>query len=165
MERVLPSRERCGDVALLNAALDALEALPVVDGRTCFKEQHNNGVGRIHVNLWCRGEHAQKKAKQPYVDLTKGDAVPTYQVAAEKLLALVTINHAGCLAAAEAAKAKASGVRDGEPHTGSNAPSQNDPQPLLPCSHCLLYFHSPHSGRIPCSGERVCAVPRAAQAH
>ena len=33
---------------------------------------HNNGVGRVHVNLWCRGEHPQKKMKQPYVDLTKG---------------------------------------------------------------------------------------------
>ena len=60
-ERVLP-RERCGDVALLNAALDALEALPVVDGRVCFNEQHNNGVGRIHVNLWCRGEHTRRRS-------------------------------------------------------------------------------------------------------
>ena len=38
--RVLP-RERCGDIALLNAALDRLESLPVVDGPLCFKEQHN----------------------------------------------------------------------------------------------------------------------------
>ena len=88
IERALP-RERCGDVALLNAAVDRLESLPVVDGHVCFKEQDNNGVGRLHVNLWCRGEHSQKKAKQPYLDLTKGNAVPNYQLAADKLLHLV----------------------------------------------------------------------------
>ena len=110
--RVLP-RERCGDVALLKAVLDRLESLPVVDGRVVFNEHHNKGVGRIHVNLWCRGEHSQKKMKQPYVDLTKGDAVQTYQKAAEKLLALVEKEHAGCAAAAEEAKAAAAGASFG----------------------------------------------------
>ena len=107
VERVLPL-DRSGDIALLTAALDRLESLPVVNGRVRFNEQHNNGVGRIYVNLWCRGEHAEKKVKQPYIDLTKGAAVPTYQRAAEMLLAVVEKEHAGCVAAAEQAKAASS---------------------------------------------------------
>jgi len=47
--RVLP-RERCGDIALLNAALDRLESLPVVDGPLSFKEQHNSRLWRCW--LW-----------------------------------------------------------------------------------------------------------------
>lgn len=104
MERVLP-RERCGDIVRLNAALDRIEALTVVNGRVKFQEQHNSGVGRIQVNLWCRGEHWHKKMKQPYVDLTRGNAVPTYERAAEMLLGLVEKEHACCVEAAERAKA------------------------------------------------------------
>jgi hypothetical protein len=68
-------------------------------------------MGRIHVNLLCRGEHSQKKLKQPYIDLTKGDAVPNYQIAAEKLLALVEKEHAGCVAAAVEAAATSGATR------------------------------------------------------
>ena len=99
--------ERCGDVVLLRAALAELEALPLVDGRVCFNQRHNNGVGRVHVNLGCRGAHGAKKQKQPCINLTKGDAVPDYQRAVEMLLALVKREHSGCLEAAENAKAAA----------------------------------------------------------
>ena len=106
--RELP-KERCGDVTRLTAALNALEALPVVNGLARCDEKHNNGAGRVIVNLWCRGCH-EAKDKQPYIGLNRkppedGSAVPSYQVAAERLLSVVESKHAGCVEAAQLARA------------------------------------------------------------
>ena len=86
--RMLPSK-RCGDPDLLHRACIRLESLPVVNGPVRFDEKHNNGVGRVVVNLWCNAAH-DKRERQPYVGLnskplTDAAAVPSYQVAVEKL--------------------------------------------------------------------------------
>jgi hypothetical protein len=109
--------EQCGEVSRLNAALDRIESLPVVSGHVVFQTEHNKGAGRVHVNLWCRGEHPKKADKQPYVDLNGkalGDpkAVPNYQVAAERLFAIIETEHSGCIEPAQAAMATAQGARD-----------------------------------------------------
>ena len=121
--RELP-KERCGDVTRLTAALNALEALPVVNGLARCDEKHNNGAGRVIVNLWCRGCH-EAKDKQPYIGLNRkppedGSAVPSYQVAAERLLSVVESKHAGCVEAAQLARAAA------KRSTGSSSHGQQE---------------------------------------
>ena len=64
----------------------------------------------VVANLRCGSTHVQKD-KQPKVQLnakplTDFTAVPTFVVAAEKLFLKIKAEHAGCHAAAEAAKAK-----------------------------------------------------------
>ena len=95
--RALP-KERCGDVAQLESWCTKIEALSVVNGRVRFDEKHNGGTGRIQVNVWCRSTHSERKDKQPYFDLNNrkaGDdgAVPTWDVAAQKLLTLIETKH------------------------------------------------------------------------
>jgi len=99
--------ERCGDVVKLNAALDWLEEMAVVKRVEC---DPNYRAGRVIAwSLWCTASHVQKD-KQPSValndkPLTDPTAVPTYQVAAEKLVAKIEAGHCGCIEAANAAKA------------------------------------------------------------
>ena len=81
----------------------------------------NGGTGRIICNHWCSGGHLQKD-KQPHVALNKkpstdASAVPNYLVAAEKLRIKIETEHAGCLAAAKAARAN-SGVAAPHPEEG-----------------------------------------------
>ena len=107
--RVLPSNIHGVEPALLHAELDKLEALPVVKGPAKLDPKYSNGTGRVICNLWCSAHHAQKD-KQPHVPLNKkpstdASAVPNYLVAAEKLRIKIETEHAGCLAAAEAARA------------------------------------------------------------
>ena len=70
------------------------------------------GHGRVIAwALWCSSAH-EKKDRQPAVALNNKklddpEAVPTYQVAAERLIAKIEEKHGGCIAAAEAAKAGA----------------------------------------------------------
>ena len=95
---------RVGDAARLNEALDAIEALPVVvPPARC---DPNFRDGRCIVNVPCRKTHVQTALKQPYVPLNNKDAsdaaaVPTYDVAAEKLLARLKTDHAICIANAK----------------------------------------------------------------
>ena len=108
--RVLPHNIHGVEPALLHAELDKLDALPVVKGPARVDFRFHGGTGRIICNLWCSGQHDQKD-KQPCVPLNKkpstdASAVPNYLVAAEKLRMKIEAEHAGCLAAAEAAKAK-----------------------------------------------------------
>ena len=105
--RALPST-RCGDLELLNRVCTRLESLPVVNGAVRFDEKHNGGVGRVVVNVWCHSGH-DKKDRQPYVGLnskplTDATAVPSYQVAVERLIQVVEDRHGGCLEAAQAAR-------------------------------------------------------------
>ena len=81
----------------------------VVKGPAKLDPKYSNGTGRVICNLWCSAHHAQKD-KQPHVPLNKkpstdASAVPNYLVAAEKLRIKIETEHAGCLAAAEAARA------------------------------------------------------------
>ena len=114
--RCLPA-DRCGDVDRLNVALDRIEALPVINGKVVIDEKHNKGAGRITVNLWCRAEH-EKKDQRPEVGLNKkplsdATAVPTYDIAAEKLLAQIEGKHGGCVEAAQAARMAAAAQSSG----------------------------------------------------
>ena len=95
-------------LARLTAALHRLDSLAVVNGPAKCDEKHNNGAGRVIVNLWCRSNH-DAKDKQPYIGLNQKPlsdpkAVPSYDVAAERLLALVESKHMGCVEAAQAAR-------------------------------------------------------------
>ena len=99
----------------LNAALDRLEELPVVKQAKAESKPH---LGRVICNMWCGGEHGASSLKQPQVTLNAkaaGDpaAVGDHIIAAQRLLVKIENDHAGCVAAAEAAKAKArqTGVR------------------------------------------------------
>lgn len=144
MERSLPS-ERCGDAARLCELLARIEALAVVNGSAIIQEQYNNGAGRIIVNLWCRANHNVSSDKQPYVNLNKKPAsdptaVPTYEVAAAKLLSLLETKHAGCLAAAEQAKAAATKRQQGL---------------CAPRMHMSTRFSRPHL--VPCSRAAACS--------
>ena len=107
-ERSLP-KQRVGDPAKLNAVLDALEAMAVVKSVECDSKYRDGRV--IAWALWCASEH-EKKDRQPSVALNDKPlddptAVPTYQVAAERLIAKIEQKHCGCIEAAEAAKATA----------------------------------------------------------
>ena len=117
--RVLPNNLHGVEPALLHAELDKLDALSVVKGPA--KVDGKKDRGRIICNLWCSGQHHQKD-KQPAVSLNKKSlndlkAVPNYLVAAEKLRLKIEQEHAGCLAAAEAAKSK-SGTEAPHPAAG-----------------------------------------------
>jgi len=108
--RTLPTT-RVGDAARLNKALDAMEALPIVVPPARCDTKFRDG--RCIVNITCRKTHVQSSMKQPYVPLNNKDksdpnAVATYDVAAEKLLALLETEHAACIANAksEAERAK-----------------------------------------------------------
>jgi hypothetical protein len=97
------------DAELLNAALDRLEALPFVKEAKAEPRPH---LGRVRCEMWCRATHTASAMKQPAVMLNRkppedAASVPNYLVAAEKLLTIIAREHAGCLVAAEAAKAKA----------------------------------------------------------
>ena len=119
IERRLPS-ERVGDPVKLNAALDALEMIPVVKRVECDPKYKHGRV--IAWALWCGSTHEQKD-KQPAVALNDKPlddptAVPTYQVAAERLITKIEHKHCGCIEAAEAAKAAAA--------IGSAGPSETE---------------------------------------
>ena len=100
------------DAKRLCAALDRLETLPVVRSAKAEPKPH---LGRVICNLWCGAAHVERgerALKQPLVRINKkpstdAASVPNYLVAAEKLLVKIETEHAGCLVAAEAAKAKA----------------------------------------------------------
>jgi len=130
--RRLPA-DRCGDVDRLNRALDRIEALPMINGKVVIDEKHNKGAGRITVNLWCRAEH-EKKDQRPEVGLNKkplsdATAVPTYDIAAEKLLAQIEGKHGGCVEAAQAARAAAA----------QSAPStESRPEPSVDAFHAMM---------------------------
>ena len=103
--------------------------------------------------MWCGSVHPQVILKQPRValnlkPLTDPKAVPTYLVAAEKLLLDINKEHAGCLAAAEAARAKAATAAP-HPAEGMCTLSVIHMQPLHPLTACLrarthqlLYMHA-----------------------
>ena len=62
--------------------------------------------------MWCGCKHSKSSLRQPAVLLNKkpitdAAAVPSFLVATEKLIIKIAKEHAGCLAAAEAAKAEA----------------------------------------------------------
>jgi hypothetical protein len=122
--RGLPSNIHGVEPALLHAELDKLDALPVVKGPAKVDFKFSGGTGRVICNLWCGAHHDQNK-KQPCVALNKKppsdpSAVPNYLVAAQKLRMKVEAEHAGCLAAAEAARAN-SGVAAPHPAEGKCA--------------------------------------------
>jgi len=91
----------------LDATMDRLEALPVV------KDAHiDTRKRRVIANLWCGSTHPAGTMRQPPVSLNKKHiddpaAVPSYLVAAERLISKIEKEHAACSAAAEVAKAAA----------------------------------------------------------
>eukprot|EP00966_Prymnesium_polylepis_P076400 1770848-Prymnesium_polylepis.2 len=110
MPRVLPDEGRGPEYEKqLDAALDRLEGLPVVNGDAKVDQAKR----RVIVNMWCRASHPPGNLRQPCVALNKKDplqdegAVPTYLVATEKLINMIQRDHAGCLAAAEQAQRSA----------------------------------------------------------
>ena len=128
--RELPTT-RCDNPAALEATCARIEALSVVNGRVLFLPKHNQGVGRIKVNVWCRSSHESSRDKQPYVDLNNrkaGDdgAVPTWDVAAQKLLTLIETKHVGCVEAAEAAR-MAAAAQSAAPASGSSSGTRPEP--------------------------------------
>ena len=68
--RTLPS-SRLGDRARLLAALQRLEALPVVNGEAKFNENHNHGAGRLYVNGGTRGRARVQQLEGVEQDLNK----------------------------------------------------------------------------------------------
>ena len=97
--RTLPE-SRVGDPARLNSALDRLEALPIVVPPVKLDENYN--IGRVIVNITCRRTHNETRMKQPFVSLNKKPAddpkaVPSFDVAAEKLFNELETEHAGCI--------------------------------------------------------------------
>ena len=96
--------------AQLCGALDRLEALPVVKDAKAEAKPH---LGRVICNMWCGCKHSKSSLRQPAVLLNKkpitdAAAVPSFLVPTEKLIIKIAKEqHAGCLAAAEAAKAEA----------------------------------------------------------
>lgn len=117
--RVLPRNIHGVEPTLLHAELDRLDALPVVKDAHC--ERRRNGQERVICNLWCSAQHNGTK-KQPEVALNRKPpsdptAVPNYLVATERLILKIQAEHAGCLAAAEAARAK-SGTEAPHPAAG-----------------------------------------------
>ena len=127
--RELPTT-RCDNPAALEATCARIEALSVVNGRVLFLPKHNQGVGRIKVNVWCRSSHESSRDKQPYVDLNNrkaGDdgAVPTWDVAAQKLLTLIETKHVGCVEAAQAARMAA--AAQSTPASGSSSGTRSEP--------------------------------------
>ena len=110
MSCVLPRGLSAAEAEQLKAALGRLEAHPLVSSVRCITSPK-----RVVCNLWCGRTHAPGPLKQPAVSLnsrpvTDVNAVPSYFVAAEKLLLKVNNEHASCHAAAEEAKAKAAGA-------------------------------------------------------
>ena len=107
--RVLPLNLHGIEAAIINGALDRLESLAVVKDARCDDRMRD---GRVICNMWCGATHQNSGEKQPSVPLNKKPsddptAVPNYLVAAERLYAKIEREHAGCVAAAKAAKAKA----------------------------------------------------------
>tara|TARA_B110000046_G_C12877407_1_gene348687 strand:- start:243 stop:752 length:510 start_codon:yes stop_codon:yes gene_type:complete len=132
----------------LDALLDQLDALPVVNPPAKVEPHFNNGAGRVIVNVWCRAAHDKSSLKQPYVSLNKKplddlSAVPTWLVATERLINKINNEHASCLAAAEQAKA-ASTKRQHGLCASSNAheyPFLSPPAcPLRSCCCILAYL-------------------------
>ena len=96
------------EAGALNAALDELEALPVVNGPAILDENFRDGA--VRVNLWCRAAHGKPSEKQPCVAIngkpeSDPTAVPSFLAATKKLIERVKSQHAGCLKAAEEAAA------------------------------------------------------------
>jgi len=102
MPRELPAT-RCGNRDELLAACGRIESLPIVNGIVRFDPKHNNGAGRIYANVWCCGSHSKYTEKHPYIDLNNRKADDP-KVAAQKLLALLETEHAGCVEEAQAAR-------------------------------------------------------------
>lgn len=129
------------DAERLDTLLAALDALPVVKPPARLDTKFRDG--RILCNLWCGGQHSGSSMKQPYVAINKKPsndpaAVPNYFVAAEKLIEKIKIEHAGCLVAAEAAKANAGRPAGASSH-GALAKDPS-PQPMHCC--CLGVEHA-----------------------
>ena len=106
----------------LSSSLDRLEALPMVKSARCDPSDR-----RVVCNMWCGAQHPPGKLKQPRVKLnakplTDPTAVPTFLVAAEKLLLDISKEHDGCLQAAEAAKANARAAAHGQ-QSGARQPA------------------------------------------
>ena len=141
----------------LEAELDKLEALPVVKS---VKVQPK--YRRVIVNLWCRSQHLASGDKQPYKALNSKkypddpEAVPTYLVATTKLIEKVQDDHAGCLAAAEQAKAASTQAQHGLCATSNAFVYQILSPPacsLLSCC-CMLAYLSILA--LPSQGARSC---------
>jgi hypothetical protein len=119
--RTLPSA-RVGDPERLNAALDRLQEIAGVKTVDCDTKFRDGRV--IAWSLWCGSSHAKKGDRQPYVGLNNKplsdpSAIPTYDVAAEKLIANIEEKHGCCLAAAEDAKRRE--------HTADSARADGSP--------------------------------------
>ena len=102
----MPSNLHGIEAALIHEALDRLESLPVVKDARC--DPKYSTYGRVICNMWCGPTH-EARDKQPHMPLNKKSsddptAVPNYLVAAEKLYKKIESEHAGCVAAAEAAR-------------------------------------------------------------
>ena len=150
--RDLPSNIHGVDPALLHAELDKLDALPMVNGPARLDPKFNGGKGRVICNIWCRRQH-ERKDQVPCVPINKkpssdASAVPNYLVAAEKLRLKIEDEHAGCLAAAEAARAK-SGTAAPHPAQGMCASVSHSNAALHSLKACLrararqlLYMHA-----------------------
>jgi len=143
----------CGRTIEEPALLDALarvEALPVV--KAPVRCDDSSCTPALIANLWCASTH-EKKHKQPSVKLNAKPlmdltAVPTFVVAAEKLFLKIKAEHAGCHAAAEAAKAKARTVALYDV-TGAFRLCSIYVHPDGPCccpAVCLPSLHAPEFG-------------------
>ena len=91
-----------------------LDLLPVVDTVRIDAVNETHGARlprsseRAICTLWCRHLHPPGDLKQPSVKVNKS-TVPSIEHAVRELRAKIVRDHGGCLAAAEAARAAASG--------------------------------------------------------
>ena len=143
----------CGRPIEEPALLDALalvETLPMV--KAPVRCDDRSPTHAVVANLWCASAHV-KKDTQPKVQLnakplTDTTAVPTFVVAAEKLFSKIKAQHAGCHAAAEAAKAKSRAVALDDV-TGAFRLCSIYVHPDGPCccpAVCLPSLHAPALG-------------------
>jgi len=81
----------------------SLDALTVVD---TVRNDRTQGFDRVICTLWCKSCHT--KGKQPSVTCNKS-TVPNLEMACRVLRTNIERDHAGCVAAAEAARSAANG--------------------------------------------------------
>jgi len=89
----------------------ALDALAVVD---IARVDTAHGLPRAICTLWCKCEHEKKAEKQPQVACNK-KTITTVEQAVRNLRLKIETEHAGCIAAAEVARAAAAGPMTREP--------------------------------------------------
>jgi hypothetical protein len=100
--------EPCGDLAEEFDLLDAMPTVNTVRVDTVKTKSRRTETQRAICTMWCGSTHGSGDLRQPSVQCNQTD-VPDIEHAVRKLRLKIAGAHAGCLAAAEEARAAASG--------------------------------------------------------